>query len=109
MDRITPQELPEYLKPMLVVGYHIGNRLGELKALEWRQVDLHHMRITLDPGTTKNDEARTLPVYGEMAQWHDMQRSIRDARFPQCRYEYYQDDGSPVGEFKKKKKKACTA
>jgi integrase len=101
------QELPDYLKPMLVVGYHIGNRLGELKALEWRQVELHHMRITLDPGTTKNDEARTLPVYGEMAQWLSMQKAIRDTRFPQCPYVFFQDDGSPVGEFRKTWAKAC--
>lgn len=76
------QELPEYLKPMLVVGYHLGNRLGELRSLEWRQIDLNYMQITLDPGTTKNDEGRTLPIYGEMVQWVTMQKAIRDARFP---------------------------
>ena len=62
-------ELPEAVRPLFVVGYHIVARLGELLSLRWPEVDLKAGRITLDPGTTKNDEGRTLPIYGEMASW----------------------------------------
>ena len=56
------QELPEYLRPLFVVGYHVGNRLGELRKLRWNQVDFAQSRITLNPGETKNGEGRTLPI-----------------------------------------------
>src|SRR5262249_51126101 len=28
------QELPEYLRPLFIVAYHVGNRLGELRKLK---------------------------------------------------------------------------
>jgi integrase len=46
-------ELPDYLKPLLVVGYHVGSRLGELLKLRWSQVDFAHSQIRLNPGSTK--------------------------------------------------------
>ena len=75
-------ELPEAVRPLFVVGYHIGARLGELLSLRWPQVDLKAGRITLDPGTTKNDESRTLPIYGEIASWLSMQQSIQQQSCP---------------------------
>src|ERR1019366_5300158 len=83
------RELPEYLRPLFVIGYHVGTRLGELRGLQWGQVDLKHKTITLNPGETKNGEGRTLPIYGEMGTWLTMQREIRDAKFPQCDFVFY--------------------
>jgi integrase len=51
-------ELPDYLRPLVTVGYWLGWRIGELLALQWRQVDLDRGTIRLDAGTTKNDEGR---------------------------------------------------
>jgi hypothetical protein len=53
-------ELPEYLKPVLTFGYYMGARAAEVLALKWHQVDLKARIVTLEAGTTKNDQPRTL-------------------------------------------------
>src|SRR4030095_15293657 len=81
--------LPVYLRPLFVVAYHVGCRRGELLKIEWSQVDWAAKRIRLEPGTTKNKEGRTLPIYGEMREWLEMQRQIRDAHYPNCLSVFY--------------------
>jgi integrase len=99
-------ELPEDLRPLFVVGYHTGARLGGLLNLRWRQVDLKAGRITLDPGTTKNKHGRTLPIYGEMQQWLAMQKELQQQQCPACEF-VFQREGSRVGEFYKSWRSAC--
>jgi len=99
-------ELLEDIRPLFVVGYHIGCRVGELLALRWEQVDLKAGRITLDPGTTKNKDGRTLPIYGEMHAWLSMQRTIQKQQCPGCKL-VFQRDGHQVGEFYKSWRSAC--
>src|SRR5258705_54707 len=82
-------------------------RLGELRWLEWPQVDFENNQIRLNPGTTKNKKGRTLPIYGEMREWLLMQKSIRDAKFSNCRYVFFQEDGLPIGDFRKAWASAC--
>ena len=60
------QELPEYLRPVLAIGYYTGMRLGEILRLRWHNLDLVNAEIRLDPGTTKNDERRTIPMPSEL-------------------------------------------
>jgi integrase len=43
-------ELPPYLQPLVTVAYWIGWRLGELLALQWRQVDLARGTVSLAAG-----------------------------------------------------------
>jgi integrase len=81
--------LPEPIRPLLVVGYHTGARVGELLPLQWSQVDLAAKRIRLNPGETKNDEGRVLPIYGEMVEWLAMQKSIREEKFPSCKFVFH--------------------
>lgn len=100
------QELPEYLRPLFVVGYHLGTRLGELRKLKWEQIDMAHGSIVLNPNQTKNKQGRTLPIYGEMREWLTMQRDVRDVRFPQCDFVFH-EDGKPVGDFRKAWRSAC--
>ncbi len=46
-------ELPEYLRPVVTVGYYSGVRLGGLPKIHWNSVDQLRGEIRLDPGTTK--------------------------------------------------------
>lgn len=93
-------ELPDYLKPLFVVAYHVGNRLGELRRLVWEQVDFKNSQVLITPSTSKNKRARVLPIYGEMREWLLMQRDIRDAKFPGCPLLFHHD-GEPIVDFRK--------
>ena len=71
---------------LLVVGYHVGTREGELLSIQWPQVDLRANEIRLKAPTTKTKKARVLPVYGEMKSWLEMARAERDQKHPNCRW-----------------------
>jgi integrase len=51
---------------MLAVAYSFGFRKGELLQMRTRQIDLLNRTITLDPGTTKNGEGRTIKMTQEV-------------------------------------------
>jgi len=54
--------LPAYLHAPLTVGYFTGWRVkSELLPLQWSHVDWKAGTITLDAGSTKNNEGRTYP------------------------------------------------
>ena len=57
-----------WLRALLAVAYTFGFRKGELLGLRVRQVDLLNRIITLDPGTTKNNQARTVKMTEEVYQ-----------------------------------------
>jgi integrase len=99
-------ELPEEVRPLFVVGYYTGARVGELRSLNWAQVDLAARCITLEPGTTKNREGRTLPIYGEMREWLSLLREARDAKWPDCESVFHRA-GEPVRNFRKSWTVAC--
>ena len=54
--------LPEETRPVITFAYFTGCRKGEILALRWSQVDLDERVVRLEPGETKNDEARTIPL-----------------------------------------------
>lgn len=104
--RTLRDTLPQDLKPLLVVGYYLGCRRAELCALKWSQVDLGAGLIRLEGFQTKNGEARTLPIYGELVEWLTMQRETRDALFPQCEHVFHRH-GRPIKNFRKAWAAAC--
>jgi integrase len=75
--------LPEEIRPVITFAYYTGCRRGEILALQWPQVDLFERVVRLEPGETKNDEGRAIPLAPELYETLKMQREIRDLHFPE--------------------------
>ena len=101
-------ELPEELKPVLMALYHWGNRISELTWLQWPQVDLRGLEVRLNPGTTKNDEGRVLPIYDQLAEWFPLAKEIRDQKYPDCPWVFHRE-GKRIKNFRKSWANACAA
>jgi len=71
-------ELPDHQKLILVIGYHLGMRRGEILKLRWDQVDWDANLIRLEKRQTKGKKARNAPLYGELRVWFEMTYSARD-------------------------------
>lgn len=100
------RELPDYLRPIFVVAYHVGNRIGELRRLLWTQVDFANGQILSSPGTTKNKMGRTLPIYGDMRELLRMEKENRDTQFPKCSYVFHHE-GHVIVDYRKAWASAC--
>lgn len=100
-------ELPEHLKPLLAFAYYTGCRRGEILALHWTQVDLQHSVVRLEAGTTKNDEARLLPLVPELRDIVAERKRIRDLYYPECPWVFF-NDGERIKSFKTAWAGACT-
>jgi integrase len=99
-------ELPIHVKPVLTFGYYTGARLGEILALRWHQVDLRERTVILEPGTTKNDQPRTIPLADEVRNALAVQKAIRDTRYPECEY-VFSRSGRRIYSFYVAWKSAC--
>jgi integrase len=95
-------ELPEYLRPIATMAYYTGMRKGEILGLRWNNVDFLNGELRLDPGTTKNDEPRTIPLTGELLEMLKIERQ----RNPHTEFVFMQN-GRRVGSFYKAWKSAC--
>ncbi|MBZ5675163.1 MAG: site-specific integrase [Acidobacteriia bacterium] len=100
-------KLPAELKPVLTFAYYTGCRKGEVLNLRWSQVDLIGRMIRLEPGETKNSEARVIPLrVEELHQTIRMQRALRDQQYPDCPWVFCRD-GQPILNFRKSWETAC--
>lgn len=102
------EALPDHLKALFVVGYHVGNRLGELRKLQWPQVDLSAFEIRLSGEQTKNKKPRTVPIYGDMKVWLQWQKELCAEKWPDCPW-VFNYLGGPIGGHLKGWKRACEA
>jgi integrase len=94
--------LPDYLKSLVTFAYYTGWRLGEIRGLTWDKVDLKQGIIRLDPGETKNEEARTIYLNEELM------KTLHSNRRLGCPYVFHRN-GKPIGEFRKSWNTACIA
>jgi integrase len=83
------RELPSYLKPVLMFGYYTGAREGEILSLRWHQVDLSSRTVHFEPGTTKNDQPRTIALTNELLETLKSRKGIRDLNAPECEYVFF--------------------
>ena len=67
-------ELPENLRLLFVIAYHVGLRKGALLRMKWSQVDLQANTIWME-GRQKNrkPEPIAVPIYGDMAKFLEVQ------------------------------------
>ncbi len=98
--------LPEELRPLVAFGYFTGCRRGEILSLQWSQVDLLERVARLEPGTTKNDQARVIPLGTELYGTLTMQKAIRDQKYPDCPW-VFPRQGRRILQFKNAWAAAC--
>ncbi len=97
--------LAEYLRDPIGFLYFSGWRLGEMKALEWRDVDLAGRVVHLRPEISKNKDGRLLPLSGELLEIMDRAHAKRR---PDCPF-VFNRDGEAIGDFRKAWSTACKA
>ena len=76
--------LPDHVKVPLILAYWTGMRAGEVLGLQWDQLDLGRGLIRLEPGTTKNNQGRLIPLVNEVITglWQWKQETL--LRYPHC-------------------------
>ena len=102
------QALPDEIKPVTTFAYWTGCRRGEILSLQWAQVDLTQGIVRLEPGDTKNDEGRNIPLIGELLEMLKMQRAIRDEKWPSCPWVFFRA-GKSIKTFGGAWENACFA
>jgi integrase len=107
--RSVIDHLPEYLKDFVLFAYITGMRRGEVQSLRWS--DIHGDTITLRPENSKNSEARTIPLEGELEEVIERSKAARrverkDGSVLISEYIFHLN-GRPIGEFRKAWAMAC--
>lgn len=98
--------LPDYVRPVFIMGYATGMRLSEILSLTWNKVNLTDGKIILHAGTTKNNEARVIFLKGEALDTMRQLRVVRDKLYPKVAFVFTRN-GKPIKSFPRSWKTAC--
>jgi integrase len=106
--------VPAYLRLPVTFLYLSGWRVDEMRKLRWSDVDLSAPSILLPKERSKNKQARTLGLAGDLL---EVIRQAHAIRLPDCPFVFYRygmrarglRDGQPVGQFERSWKLACKA
>ena len=99
------ENLPTHLKDPITFLYFSGWRVSEMRALEWRDVDLNGRVIRLRPEISKNKDGRLLPLSGEILELIERDHRDRSLAVPTV----FHHNGKPIGSFRKAWATACKA
>ena len=104
--------LPEYVRPLLQLGFYTGMRLGEIVNLKWGRVDLAANVIRLLPQDTKNKTGRAIPLIDGLPEMFEkLRRQHPRAGENDPVFLSYTDgkpeEGKPIGSFIKAWRNAC--
>jgi integrase len=105
--RMILDGLAEPVKPVFVLGYHLGMRTGELLALKRDWVDLAEGLIYVNGRVTKNRKAKTAPIYGDMAAWLEMLLARCKMQSPNGKFLFIWENGRPIKDFRGSWDNAC--
>jgi integrase len=99
--------LPAELKPLFVVAYATGARVGELLQVRWEQVDFEEEEIVIRRGETKKQDARVLPFLGEdMGTCLRTAKAERDEKWPKRKW-VFNRQGEQIKDFRWVWDEAC--
>ncbi len=98
--------LPEHLRALVAVAYETGIRKGQLRQLQWRQVDFERRVIVWHANQTKGAFTHDIPFMGEMEPLlrESFKRHLREC--PKCPYAFH-FEGKQIGDFRKSWANAC--
>jgi integrase len=97
--------LPEYLNNPVEFLYRSAWRAGEMRKLEWRDVNLTASELRLRPENSKNKKARVVPLRGRLLEV--IERAATGRRLD-CPFVFHHE-GQPIGDFRKAWRNACKA
>ena len=100
--------MPEHIRCLFVIGYHLGCRIGELLTLKWEQVDAAGGWIRLAGIQTKTGKPRALPIYGEIPKALERQRLWCQENSPSSPY-IFTWRGKRMNDIRISWRKACAA
>jgi integrase len=94
--------LPEELRLLFVVAYHVGLRKGALLRIKWAQVDIAASCIWMEgKRANRKPEPVAVPIYGDMAKFLEVQ--ARESEYLFAR------GSEPIRDFRESWSVACRA
>lgn len=99
-------QLPADIRDFALFGYLTGWRKGEIASLTWSDIEENVIRLRAE--NSKNREARSVAIAGELAPLIERRKQARLASGVLTSLVFHRS-GSPIAEFRKTWASACTA